>query len=89
MDDFDIPVRRGESRDKGKGKAHVPKPARRSVSGGPGVTRIDDVSYEEFTFLLRFSLYGALTSWNRRTWMTSTYDSDVGSPETTERGRLL
>ena len=46
MDDFDIPARRGQSRDKGKGKAHAAEPGRHSVSGRPGVIRIHDVSYE-------------------------------------------
>ena len=46
MDDFDIPARRGQSRDKGKGKAHAAEPGRHSVSGRPGVIHIHDVSYE-------------------------------------------
>ena len=62
MDDFDIPARRGQSRDKGKGKAHAAEPGRHSVSGRPGVIRIDDVSYEEFTSFFRFPLYDELTS---------------------------
>ena len=62
MDDFDIPAQRGQSRDKGKGKAHAAEPGRHSVSGRPGVIHMDDVSYEEFTSFLRFSLYGALKS---------------------------
>ena len=45
MDDFDIPARRGQSRDKGKGKAHAAEPGRHSVSGRPAVIRIHDVSY--------------------------------------------
>ena len=54
MDDFDIPARRGQSRDKGKGKAHVVESGRNNVSSRPGVIRTDDVSYEEFTSCLRF-----------------------------------
>nr|CCI55344.1 PH01B019A14.13 [Phyllostachys edulis] len=42
MDDFDIPARRGQSRDKGKRKAHTAEPGRHSVSGRPGVIRIHD-----------------------------------------------
>ena len=62
MDNFDIPARRAQSRDKGKGKAHAVDPGRHSVSGRPGVIRIHDVNYKEFTSFLRFSLCGTLTS---------------------------
>ena len=88
MDDFVTPPRRGQSRDKGKGKTHVPEPARHSVSGRPGVTRMDDVSYEKFASFLRFSLYDALTPWNRRTWTTSSHHPDVDTPATRARERL-
>nr|ADB85409.1 hypothetical protein [Phyllostachys edulis] len=42
MDDFDIPAQHGQSRDKGKGKAHAAEPGRHSVSGRPSVIRIHD-----------------------------------------------
>ena len=87
MDDFDTPARRGQSRDKGKGKAHAAEPGRHSVSGRPGAIYMDDVSYEELTFLLRFVLYDVLTSYNRRVRTTSTYQPDVESLAI--RGRLL
>ena len=52
MGNFDTRHRRGESRD--KGKAPATEPGRHSISGRPGALHIDNVSYVEFTSLLRF-----------------------------------
>ena len=73
-------------------KPYVPDPveeAPKEPRTRPGVIHIDDVSYEEFTSLLRFSLYGVLTSYNRRTWTTSTYQPEVDSLATRARERLM
>ena len=69
-------------------KPYVPDPvedAPKEPSSRPGVIHVYDVSYEEFTSFLRFSL----TSYNHRTWTTSTYQPDVDSPATRARERLM